>query len=127
MRVYGPYIRKKDGRKHVILYNDGKRRTMSYPKWLMQQHLGRELLPNETVHHIDEDFTNDSLDNLQVLTRLDHMQLHIKEKELYEFTCPVCNIPAVKSAAQVRHNRKLGKAGPFCSRACAGTWSTGRS
>jgi hypothetical protein len=43
MKIYGPYTRK-DGRKHVIVHYDGGRiRTVSYPKWLMEQHLGREL------------------------------------------------------------------------------------
>src|SRR5580704_15869782 len=44
--VHGPYLRK-DGRKHVVLYwreNDARRRqTISYPKWLMEQHVGRTL------------------------------------------------------------------------------------
>lgn len=70
MKIYGPYTRK-DGRQHIVLYDfeKGLRKTMSYPKYLLEQKLGRELLPNETCDHIDNDFTNNSLDNLQVLTR----------------------------------------------------------
>jgi len=69
MKIYGPYLRK-DGRKHiVIVHDDGLKQTQSYPRYLMEQHLGRRLLDNETVDHINEDFTDDRLENLQLLTR----------------------------------------------------------
>ena len=73
--VLGPYLRK-DGRKHIVLNNSyapkftkGKTKTISYPKVLMEIKLGRRLLENETVDHIDEDISNDRYSNLQILTR----------------------------------------------------------
>lgn len=73
--IYGPYTRK-DGRKHIILRAKGSGKgglgtniTYSYPKWLLEQKIGRKLSSKETCDHIDNNFTNDSLDNLQVLTR----------------------------------------------------------
>jgi len=47
MKVYGPYTRK-DGRQHVILYENGTRKTVSYPKYLLETKLGRPLDSNET-------------------------------------------------------------------------------
>ena len=69
IKVYGPYLRE-DGRKHVIWYDTKtkQRRTQSYPRYLMEQHLGRKLLPEETVDHINEDFTDDRIENLQLLS-----------------------------------------------------------
>lgn len=64
MKIYGPYTRL-DGRKIIII--DG--RTVSYPKYLLEQHLGRKLTDNETCDHIDGDFTNNSISNLRVLSR----------------------------------------------------------
>ena len=53
MKVYGPY-EMKSGRLYVtIRYDDGRQRTVSYPKFLVEQELGRELGPDETVDHID--------------------------------------------------------------------------
>lgn len=71
MKIYGPYTRK-DGRKHVILRKDGKLQTISYPRFLLEEKLGRKLLPEETVDHIDEDLSNDDLSNLQVLSRAEN-------------------------------------------------------
>ena len=69
MKIYGPYLRK-DGRKHVVIINDdGTSCTRSYPRLLLEQKLGRPLLDTETVDHIDGDFTNDSFENLRVLSR----------------------------------------------------------
>ncbi len=42
----------------------------------MRRYLGRFLEPYEHVHHKDGDFTNNSLDNLEVLRDEDHYDLH---------------------------------------------------
>jgi hypothetical protein len=68
MKIYGPYLGK-DGRKHVVIVHpDGRKQTKSYPRLLLEQKLGRELKKEETVDHKDDDFTNDSSDNLQILS-----------------------------------------------------------
>ena len=67
MKVYGPYTRK-DGRQHVVLYESGVPKTVSYPKFLLEQKLGRSLNADETCDHIDNDYTNNDVSNLQVLS-----------------------------------------------------------
>lgn len=122
IKVYGPYLRK-DGRKHVIHYDTdtGKRRTQSYPRYLMEQHLGRELLPDETVDHINEDFTDDRIENLQLLSLADNIRLASKGPIMLRFVCPCCKKPFSIRQSQYKHNqKKMGKRGPFCSRRCAG-------
>ena len=121
MKIYGPYTRK-DGRQHVIFYKNGKRKTMSYPKYLLEQKLGRSLERNETCDHIDGDFSNNSLDNLQLLSRADNIRKHaaLQPAETGVFTCPVCNCSFTKLMRHARHNRKQSKSGPYCSKSCAG-------
>ena len=123
MKIYGPYTGK-DGRQRIIVYENGKRTTVSYPKYLLEQKLGRPLLPDETCDHIDGDFTNNSLDNLQVLSRIDNIRKHasLKPREKATFTCPECLASFTTYMNDARHNRKQGKAGPFCSRSCAGKY-----
>lgn len=43
---------------------------------LMQKHVGRKLLRTEHVHHKDEDYTNNTLDNLEVLNEVEHAHVH---------------------------------------------------
>ena len=120
MRIYGPYKRK-DGRKHVVLVEGKNKKTVSYPRWLMANHLGRDLLSTETIDHIDNDFTNDSIDNLQLLTLEENVRKDHKLIEWFIFNCPVCGIETRKPTSKVKHNRKQGKSGPYCSRSCAGS------
>jgi len=48
----------------------------------MEERLGRRLLPDETVHHIDGDRQNNREDNLALVTRAGHCRLHRREDEL---------------------------------------------
>jgi hypothetical protein len=125
VKIYGPYLRK-DGRKHlIIICDDGKRKTISYPKYLLEQKLGRKLLSHETCDHIDGDYTNDSLDNLQVLSRSDNSAkaMAVRPAEVGYFVCPECCASFYKSMSEVRGNQSTQrKAGPFCSKACAGRY-----
>lgn len=125
MKVYGPYIRK-DGRKHVILYDPKKgiRRTKSYPKYLLEKKLGRDLDENETCDHIDEDFTNDDTINLQPLTRGENIKKATKQSEVLKFLCPNCRKSFKRFARDYRWNQlKQKKSGPYCSRRCAGQFT----
>jgi hypothetical protein len=42
----------------------------------MEEHLGRELTKGEHVHHIDGDTLNDSTENLEIVSRSEHMSIH---------------------------------------------------
>jgi len=46
---------------------------------IMGKELGRKLESCEDVHHKDGDFTNNNIDNLEVMTRAEHMRLHAIE------------------------------------------------
>jgi len=124
MKIYGPYTRK-DNRQHIcIVHEDGSRQTQSFPRFLMEQHLGRKLQPHEEVDHIDNNFTNNDITNLQVLTKTQNrrkeMQRDKRKASYVSFVCPCCGNTATKRKCDVDHNRKKGRAGPYCSRQCAG-------
>lgn len=124
LKIYGPYLRK-DGRKHIIMQDSeiGLKKTVSYPRYLMEQHLGRKLEDWETVDHIDGDFTNDDFSNLQILSLADNIRKSAPKRKTYTFVCPCCGKKATKFLNQVEHNWKNGKSGPFCSKSCAGKGS----
>lgn len=126
-RLLGPYKRP-DGRQHCYLIDIyGKKKTVSWPKYLVEMSIGRHLAKNEIVHHIDGNVSNNNLDNLEILDRAVHGALHNRSSDEI-FRCPSCNKIFVLSGPKVtklkieqRRNRALS--GPFCSRHCAGKYN----
>ena len=80
------YLGMKQGRMHITLYkwmgkgNKQKMERMLYARYLLSVQLRRRLTDTETVDHIDGDKTNDSIENLQLLTTTDHIKKHVDEK-----------------------------------------------
>ena len=50
-------------------------------RFIMEQYLGRYLHPEEIIHHKDRNTLNNNIDNLQILTRSEHIKLHHKENK----------------------------------------------
>lgn len=124
MTVYGPY-RNRQGRQHVIHYQDGKRKTQSYPRYLMEQHLGRKLEQWEHVDHINGDPSDDRIENFQILTQQENNQKRVVEQgleaKLLQFQCPVCYTQfEILERVYRRNQLKLSKEGPYCSKSCCG-------
>lgn len=46
---------------------------------VMEQYLGRSLTKDEVVHHINEIKTDNRIENLQVMTRIEHSRYHWKK------------------------------------------------
>lgn len=123
-KVYGPYKRPTDGRSIVIIKDDaGKSRTVSYPKYLMEQHLSRKLLPNETVDHWDSNIDNNDLDNLKVIDRAEHSKQDTRRVKNIKLKCSLCQKEFERSPRLLRDKSKKGSGGPFCSRQCSGKYN----
>lgn len=126
-RIYGPYYRK-DGRKHVcVLWSNGRRQTVSYPKFITEVRLNRYLGPDETVDHIDRDYTNNSPENLRVIPLAEHVREDVRRLVPQEFRCTWCEKPLILSGRKLHrlidNQRRRGYGGPFCGRSCAGKHS----
>jgi hypothetical protein len=59
-----------------------------YHRHVASEKIGRWVTADEHVHHIDKDRTNNSPDNLEVMTRQEHRYRHCNRPLLVE--CPVC-------------------------------------
>ncbi len=92
---FGYIVINGEGRNTVILFNDSyDRSSTSYARYLMSVHLKRYLEDDEHVDHIDDDKTNDILENLQIISRKENNIKHcrIKGRLLVEYKCPICEI-----------------------------------
>lgn len=80
-------IRRGVGRKTRRYLVDGYLRVSDYNenyfvhRRVMEDHLGRTLNPDEIVHHIDGDKTNNDLSNLRLETRSSHMKGHDADRD----------------------------------------------
>ena len=70
---YGGGLFQSGGRAFIVC-RDGT--LLLYYRGLVEAHLRRELTPSEVVHHINGDSTDDRIENLQVLTQSEHINLH---------------------------------------------------
>ena len=71
-KSHGGYIIKR-------IYNDPNFSTIGYTlqhRYIMSKHLGRKLLKDEMVHHIDMDKTNNDINNLWLCDASQHQIAH---------------------------------------------------
>lgn len=64
----------KDSRRWKIICRDGTQ--LWYYRGVMAAHIGRLLEPHELVHHVNENTSDDRIENLEMTTRPDHLETH---------------------------------------------------
>lgn len=124
-KVYGPYERNQDYRKHIIAYDGINKITISYGKYLMECKLQRILTTVEEVHHKNKKQSDYSLDNLEILQGHEHRTLHGNKWNREEiFKCNRCSKDIKLHGEKLRRlysERKRGKNKKiFCSKSCLG-------
>jgi len=75
-----PYKRIEDNG-YVMLYAYNFRGMRSEHRYVMDKHLGRRLNSKKLVHHVDEDKTNNKIENLMVMSAKEHNAHHRKNKK----------------------------------------------
>lgn len=123
-KVHGPYD-KGNGRKIVIIVNDdGSRRTVSYPKFLVEENLGRPLDPHlETVDHINRNKDDNDLKNLRIVPRSQHSADDTRRVKLIKLKCSNCGKKFERSPRIIRDKAKKKVRGHFCSKKCSGAYA----
>ena len=118
-KIYGPYVRKIDGRKIIVLVTVKKHITKLYAKVKLEVKLKRILSYKETVDHIDENSHNDKFSNLQLLSRSENARKSSKKALPIKSSCLECKRVFTLSKDQRKNSKK---AGPFCSKVCSGIY-----
>lgn len=77
------FFHEKEKRWYVKYVNKetGSSRTITRAKFNMECFLNRHLSYDEEVDHIDENKLNDSIDNLQILSKSENIKKHFKIKK----------------------------------------------
>lgn len=74
---------------------DGEYRIISQHRYFMEQHLGRKLREDEHIHHINGCKTDNRIENLQILTPVEHAKL---EAALFPFRAKTKNLFGARRA-----------------------------
>ena len=127
-----------EGRRYITLkkFNGGIGGT-SYARYLMSVKLGRFLTNQEEVDHIDENRTNDDINNLQILTpeqNKEKQRLHYinNVQQKFDLSCPQCGKDFTLTERDMgekfyKHYQNNGSGLIFCSRSCNATFNRGTS
>lgn len=108
----------------VSISNTKIRTTLSYARYLMSVKCGRILDKSEQVDHIDNDKSNDAIENLQILSQEENK----KKQELYyseanpkyiSLSCTHCGKMFQYLARNYRFYKKNGRENFNCSKKCA--------
>lgn len=121
----------KDNRVRLITVdNNGVHSSKSYPRILMEKKLGRKLLPNEDVHHIDGNPLNNSLDNLEIILHGEHQKNHSTKLIDTIERCVICGKEFTMSHikwSRLFSDLKRGKNRTLtCCKSCCGKASSGK-
>jgi len=123
-RVYGPYKERRGRKIVIVVYPDGTRETISYPKYLVEQAIGMKLDRDMgTIDHIDGNFDNNDLSNLKIVPRVEHSTLDTRRVKFIKYKCLMCEKEFERSPRLIRDKAKKGKSGPYCSKSCAGRYA----
>ena len=97
----------------VIVWNDGRKTSMSYAKYMLTSYLGRDIEKGFEVDHINNNKMDDRIENYQILSATDNRKKSVKKAEMIECECPVCK----KLFLMAKRNFRFRK-NPCCSRLC---------
>jgi hypothetical protein len=90
------------------------RKTVSYPKYIVEKYLDRYLTEDETVDHIDGNFCNNELSNLRVIPRAIHCSSHARLKACECKTCVICG-----KEFTTKNSRRITCGSSVCRGKCA--------
>lgn len=124
-KIFGPYKSSKDGRLRIIAqFPNGTKKTVSYPKYIKEIELGRYLLDNETIDHIDGNFLNNDLSNLRVINRKEHAKQDVERNKDVEVICSYCGKKFIIKGSKLSQRNRPDKinTGYFCSKQCIGKY-----
>lgn len=77
----------------------------------MEKHLGRALTSKEIVHHINHDRLDNRIENLQLMSRAEHLQEHLQEVMAARLATPRRTGPkiTVQVAAAIKRDVAAGE------------------
>lgn len=125
-KIYGPYTAK-DGRQRIIAIDENNiKHTISYPKYILECHLGRYLTKEEQIDHIDGNPLNNDISNLQIILFKEHQKLDAICNKDIVVKCAYCGKEFIIKGSKLSQRNRIdrGQSGYFCSKTCSGKYGS---
>lgn len=119
-KIYWPYYRK-DWRQHIIIKSNWVKRTVSYPKYIVEKHYNIKLTEVETIDHINNNFDDNRIENLRIISRKKHNEEDVLRNKDVKCTCSLCWKIFIVDGKKVNNRRSKFI---FCSKKCSCTYWT---
>lgn len=104
----GRHIERRHG--YVKIFVPGRGQVLEH-RYVMEQHLGRPLHPDEHIHHLNRDKTDNRIENLVLTSNSEHQYLHrgdsrLKGRWSYRHdACVICGTTESRHAGKGRCKR----------------------
>lgn len=90
--------------------HNSKEQHIDEHRYIMQEYIGRKLERNEYVHHINGDKMDNRLENLMIISPLEHNRLHFEKLPKTK----ICKVCGKEFAPPVKHRRRNSICGKEC-------------
>lgn len=121
----GYLVTNPENRKTIILFNSHKdRSSTAYARYLLAVSLGRYLSDYEQADHINNDKTDDRIENIQLLSKDENRQKQVRHyrennKVFINLTCPNCGVIFEYRMSDYKFFTKTKDRKFHCSKSCA--------
>lgn len=99
----------------VLVYENKEKHSMSYAKYVYTSFYEYDIAKGDQIDHINNDKTDDSIENLQVLSPKSNSSKRGIYKTFVELQCPVCKEYFIFPKRNLSTHKN-----PCCSRKCGG-------
>lgn len=113
----GYTVKNRDGRMNIHLLkkaeHNGERKCIAYAKYIWMSYHNMDVPYGYEVDHINNDKTDDRIENLQILTKSENIRKSHPTAKITTLTCPICNREFSFAIRNLRF-----KNNPCCSVTC---------
>lgn len=112
--------------KYIMLTLESGSRILEH-RFVMEEFLGRKLIAGEVIHHKNDNGTDNSIGNLELMTFSSHASKHVSERwakfpHTIEVICPECKETFTREIRVLVRSKKINQLN-FCSHKCSGMFS----